>query len=284
MLRPGDAAGSSLDPNGEQVSWNEPALPMAWPAGMPADQAQRRASPDEGSPEDELRPQPDPSWPRLFARTPEGQDAGEAGESSSDQAPQDAVVEFALGIIGAVAVVVATSSFVARRTDLGRRTPRRPDGVPAEEGEATARGEVPERPEVAIESESPMTLQGPQRRPRVQRSTGCRSWTSRQEIQRVLVELRSLPSQVGEPPGRGVRALEWQPNEPLQLAPMRPAQRVSRQLRERRLGKWTCGMHRRLSREAMFHVKHLQVVVKGWSRNTRTRPSRMRRPLRFVRP
>ena len=54
-----------------------------------------------------------------------------------------------------------------------------------------------------------MTLQGPQRRRRVQRSTGCRSWTSRQEIQRVLVELRSLPSQVGEPPGRGVRALEW---------------------------------------------------------------------------
>ena len=129
-----------------------------------------------------------------------------------------------------------------------------------------------------------MMLQGPRRRRRVQRSTGCRSWTSRQEIQRVLVELRSLPSQVGQPPGRGVQALEWQPNKPLRLVPMRPAKRVSRRLRERRPGKWTCGMHRRLLREAMFHVKHLQAVVKGWSRNVRTRPSRMRRPLRFVRP
>ena len=111
MLRPGDAAGWSLDPNGEQVPWNEPALPMAWPAGVPADHAERRDSTDEVSPEEELRPRPDPSWPRLFARSPESQDTGEAGESSRGQAsPQ------------------STRAVDPRRPDLRRRSRGRPDG------------------------------------------------------------------------------------------------------------------------------------------------------------
>jgi chromosome partitioning protein len=148
MLRPGDAAGSSLDPTGEQGPWNEPALPMAWPAGMPADPAQRRASPDEGSPEDELRPQPDPSWPRLFARTPERQHAGEAGESSSGQAPQDAVAQFAQqSSEPSQSLSRPAPSPAARTSEDGPREGS--TAVPAEEGEAAARREVPERPEVA---------------------------------------------------------------------------------------------------------------------------------------
>jgi hypothetical protein len=41
--------------------------------------------------------------------------------------------------------------------------------------------------------------------------------------------------------------------------------------------KWTCGIRRRVPVAWMFHVKHLQVVVKGWSQNSRTRPSRTKR-------
>ena len=71
-------SGSGAETGGEQVPWNEPALPMAWPPGMePSDRAERPepTDTDEGSPDDELRPQPDPTWPRLFSRTSEGQDS-----------------------------------------------------------------------------------------------------------------------------------------------------------------------------------------------------------------
>ena len=151
VLRPGEAAGSSLGPNGEQVPWNEPALPMAWPVGVPADQAERRASADEGSPEDELRPQPDPSWPRLFARTPEGQDAGGARESSSDQAPQEAVVDFARereSSGSSQPLSRQAPSPPAARTS-GDGPPAGLTAVPAEEGDVAASGEFPKRPEVA---------------------------------------------------------------------------------------------------------------------------------------
>jgi len=81
-----DAAETSLDPAGEQVPWNEPALPMAWPPGMePSDRAERREPTDEGSPDDELPPQPDPTWPRLFSRTSEGQDTGGTPESNEPE-------------------------------------------------------------------------------------------------------------------------------------------------------------------------------------------------------
>ena len=80
-LRPGDAAGSSLDPNGEQVTWNEPALPMALPAGVPVDYSERRDSTDEGSRRktssgrSQTHPGPASSPEPPRARTP-----GETGE------------------------------------------------------------------------------------------------------------------------------------------------------------------------------------------------------------
>ena len=80
-----DAVGSSdaAETGGEQVPWNEPALPMAWPPGMESSaRAERREPTDEGSPDDELPPQPDPTWPRLFSRTSKGQDTGGTPEST----------------------------------------------------------------------------------------------------------------------------------------------------------------------------------------------------------
>ena len=60
---------------------------MAWPPGMePSDRAERREPTDEGSPDDELPPQPDPTWPRLFSRTSEGQDTGGTAESNDPEA------------------------------------------------------------------------------------------------------------------------------------------------------------------------------------------------------
>jgi chromosome partitioning protein len=81
-----DATETRLGPGGEQVPWNEPALPMAWPPEMePSDRAERRESTDEGSPDDELPPQPDPTWPRLFSRTSEGQATGGTAESNDPE-------------------------------------------------------------------------------------------------------------------------------------------------------------------------------------------------------
>ena len=48
----------------------------------PSERAERREPTDEGSPDDELPPQPDPTWPRLFSRTSEGQDPGGTAESN----------------------------------------------------------------------------------------------------------------------------------------------------------------------------------------------------------
>ena len=148
-MRPADAAGSSLDPNGEQVTWNEPALPMALPAGVPVDYSERRDSTDEVSPEDELRPQPDPSWPRLFARTPEGQDPGETEGPSSDQAPQEPVVEFARerGSPESSQSLTRPAPSPATEWTSGEDPADGLTAVPAEEG-ATARRELSERSEV----------------------------------------------------------------------------------------------------------------------------------------
>ena len=90
-----DAAETPLEPDGEQVPWNEPALPMAWPPGLePSDRAERREPADEGSPDDEVPPQPDPTWPRLFSRTAEGQDTGGTAESAESNDPE-AIIESA---------------------------------------------------------------------------------------------------------------------------------------------------------------------------------------------
>ena len=148
-MRPADAAGSSLDPNGEQVTWNEPALPMDLPAGVPVDYSERRDSTDEVSPEDELRPQPDPSWPRLFARTPEGQDPGETEGPSSDQAPQEPVVEFARerGSPESSQSLTRPAPSPATEWTSGEDPADGLTAVPAEEG-ATARRELSEWSEV----------------------------------------------------------------------------------------------------------------------------------------
>ena len=67
-----------------EASWNEPALPMAWPAGMaPRDREGPGEFLDEASPARDLPPQPDPSWPRLFAKGPDP-DPGTTGDGSDD--------------------------------------------------------------------------------------------------------------------------------------------------------------------------------------------------------
>jgi chromosome partitioning protein len=77
------SAGTPRDPNGEQVPWTEPALPMPWPPGMGAlDRTKAPESSHEDS-DDESRLQPDPTWPRLFGRTSDGQDADMSGETTS---------------------------------------------------------------------------------------------------------------------------------------------------------------------------------------------------------
>jgi chromosome partitioning protein len=84
----GDAAGSStteasFDPAVGPTPWNEPALPMAWPPGT-ARSARGENSPsqEDGPADGGLLPQPDPSWPRLFGWSPEGDETGGAGDLS----------------------------------------------------------------------------------------------------------------------------------------------------------------------------------------------------------
>ena len=90
----GVAVASSFGPSGEEVPWNEPALPMAWPpGGAPPVHAGPPAT-YEAPAEDELAP-PDPSWPRLFGRVPEGQDAAGAKERGRDPAPHEPTVDSA---------------------------------------------------------------------------------------------------------------------------------------------------------------------------------------------
>jgi chromosome partitioning protein len=85
----GAAAGSPttaeapFDPAVGPTPWNEPALPMAWSPGT-APSARGESSPSqEDEPTDGgFPPRPDPSWPRLFGRSPEGDETGWAGDLS----------------------------------------------------------------------------------------------------------------------------------------------------------------------------------------------------------
>ena len=87
-----DAAGTARVPDGEPIPWNEPALPVAWTPGMePPDHTERPEIPDGESSDDEIRPQPDPTWPRLFGHTSEDQDAFSAGESPGTHTPREPV-------------------------------------------------------------------------------------------------------------------------------------------------------------------------------------------------
>jgi chromosome partitioning protein len=71
---PGTSAASASTP--DEVPGNEPALPMAWPPGMtPPDRGERSGSLQEDSDEDDLLPEPDPTWPKLW-QSPEPREAG----------------------------------------------------------------------------------------------------------------------------------------------------------------------------------------------------------------
>ena len=86
------AAGTASDPNGEPIPWSEPALPVAWPPGMePPDRTERPEISDGESSDAEIRPQPDPTWPRLFGRTSEDQDVDTAGESTGTHTPRESI-------------------------------------------------------------------------------------------------------------------------------------------------------------------------------------------------
>jgi chromosome partitioning protein len=74
-----DAARAASESTVDHAPWTEPALPMAWPPGMaPSDREESSPAPSqESDPADgELAPEPDPSWPRLFGRSSEGEDIG----------------------------------------------------------------------------------------------------------------------------------------------------------------------------------------------------------------
>jgi chromosome partitioning protein len=76
---------ATLDSTLDLTPWSEPALPMAWPPGM-APSARDEGGPyqEEDQADSEPLPQPDPSWPRLFSRSPEG-DGPDAGDGSDAQ-------------------------------------------------------------------------------------------------------------------------------------------------------------------------------------------------------
>jgi chromosome partitioning protein len=84
-------------PKREQGSSNEPALSMAWSPGMKGslDRTEGRDGFDESSPNDEVRSQRDPTWPRPFGRSSEDQDAREAGESIGSVMPLESIAESA---------------------------------------------------------------------------------------------------------------------------------------------------------------------------------------------
>ena len=96
---PADVAGSRVagtphDPNGEQVPWDEPTLPVAWSPGVePPTRPERPRLSYEDSSDDELQPQPDPTWPRLFGRTAGDLDARETGEPASSDLPRESIGE-----------------------------------------------------------------------------------------------------------------------------------------------------------------------------------------------
>src|SRR4029450_11281629 len=65
--------------------WTEPALPIAWPPGMAPSVRDEGGPYQEDQADSELPPQPDPSWPRLFSPSHEGDATHEAGDGSDAQ-------------------------------------------------------------------------------------------------------------------------------------------------------------------------------------------------------
>jgi chromosome partitioning protein len=81
---PADAAGASFDPAIDLAPLAEPSLPMSWPPGMtPPVRVETRETLDDDAGDSELKPRPDPTWPRLFAQGHEAQDRGGTGDLSN---------------------------------------------------------------------------------------------------------------------------------------------------------------------------------------------------------
>jgi chromosome partitioning protein len=74
----------------DEVPWNEPALPMAWPsATAPSSSEEQGSTPHDDSAHQDLVPPPDPTWPRLFRAVEAPRDAEEPGERGDDQHRHD---------------------------------------------------------------------------------------------------------------------------------------------------------------------------------------------------
>jgi chromosome partitioning protein len=72
----GTAGGPGSDP--DAAPWNEPALPMAFPAGRGSSNLGERGEPrNQENLDDELVAKPDPTWPRLFGSNAEAQAASD---------------------------------------------------------------------------------------------------------------------------------------------------------------------------------------------------------------
>jgi chromosome partitioning protein len=142
---PGEAVDSRLDPSGDEVPWNEPALPMAWPpGGAPPLHRERPEATDEATADGELVP-PDPSWPRLFGQAPEGQDVG-GGAPGDDLMPRE-YAGHSDGVVapGPVHVPEPASSSSATAWSAADEPAGDPLTEPAREGQVAARQDAGER-------------------------------------------------------------------------------------------------------------------------------------------
>ena len=79
-----DGLEGTPDETFHEAPWSEPALPMAWPlATTPSIREAGGGFSDEDAAADDLIPQPDPSWPRLFGRPIQAEHQGTRSASAS---------------------------------------------------------------------------------------------------------------------------------------------------------------------------------------------------------
>jgi chromosome partitioning protein len=88
LISSSDTVESPLESAEDEDSWNEPALPMAWPLGVtPPGRPVSVGSLSEEPVDNDLVPEPDPTWPRLFGQGAESQPpGGPVGPGTGDQA------------------------------------------------------------------------------------------------------------------------------------------------------------------------------------------------------
>jgi chromosome partitioning protein len=83
---PANAAEASSPSTTDDTSWNEPALPMAWPPGMdPPGRGATSESSDREELDPELLAEPDPTWPRLFGQGLDSEESGAAADPSNER-------------------------------------------------------------------------------------------------------------------------------------------------------------------------------------------------------